>query len=296
MWAPPPENWDSQERVGKTSRRSSIKTSVTQMTRNNELFSIQVSVSPPPNNHVPPTSRHNPIGPRRTPTDTIGLLVPGRNRDPVLANWVFVLAQSVVALWENETWKPYYGGWRKTGRLKRGDRFWRHKAPDALPGSIMMPYRGSRWFRRSNCEDTKQDGDRPKMETHTNTYMQMQAHTHSHIRPLIRCLKPVTHLLFQVIFSERLRETFQSVKQGRNKVEYVSIFIFVVKKYIRSGRTPLNQWKWKCFASASCASIESDCSPESLREGERRRMGHEPALCLIHRASTWGRRPAPLCL
>lgn len=129
--------------------------------------------------------RHNPIGPRRTPTNTIGLLVPGRNRDPVLANWAFVIAQSVVALWENETWKRYYGGWRKTGRLKRGDRFWRHKAPDALPESIMMPYRGSRWFRRSNCEDTKQDGDRPKMETHTNTYMQMQPHTHSHIQSLI---------------------------------------------------------------------------------------------------------------
>lgn len=89
---------------------------------------------------------HNPIGPRRTHTHTIGLLVPGRNRDPVLANWVFVIAQSVVALWENETWKRYYGGWRKTGRLKRRDRFWRHKAArcsswvhyDALQGIEMV--------------------------------------------------------------------------------------------------------------------------------------------------------------
>lgn len=80
--------------------------------------------------------------------------------------------------------KRYYGGWGKSGRSKRGDRFWRLKAPDALPGSIMMPYRGSRWFRRSNCEDTKRDGDRPETETHTSTYMQMQAHTHlTHIVP-----------------------------------------------------------------------------------------------------------------
>lgn len=42
--------------------------------------------------------RRNPIGSCRTPTATIGLLVPEQNRDPVLANWAFVIAQSVVAL------------------------------------------------------------------------------------------------------------------------------------------------------------------------------------------------------
>ncbi len=100
------------------------------------------------------------IGPRHTLPFAIGPLVPGRSRDLLLANWVFVIAQSVVALWENETWKRHYGGWGKSGRLKRGDRFWRLKVPDALPGSIMMLYRGSRWFRRSNYVETKRDGDR----------------------------------------------------------------------------------------------------------------------------------------
>lgn len=82
-------------------------------------------------------------------------------------------------------------GGRVAGR-KRGDRFWRLKAPDALPGSIMMPYRGSRWFRRSNCEDTKRDGDRPEMGTHTGTYMQMQAHMHSHVQ------FPVSNTLLEI--------------------------------------------------------------------------------------------------
>lgn len=40
---------------------------------------------------------------------------------------------------------------------------------------------------------------------------------------------------------------------------------------------------------SSCASTESDCSPESLSKGECRRTGHEPALCLLHHASTQGR-------
>lgn len=40
---------------GKTSQQSSIKTLVTQMTRNNSAFSIHVIVSPPPGCHVPPT-------------------------------------------------------------------------------------------------------------------------------------------------------------------------------------------------------------------------------------------------
>lgn len=49
----------------------------------------------------------------------------------------------------------------KSGRLKRrGGRlfflFWGFfKAPDALPASILMPYGGSRLFRRSNYEDKK---------------------------------------------------------------------------------------------------------------------------------------------
>lgn len=44
-----------------------------------------------------------PIGPRRTPPDAIGPALPERNRDPISANWVFVIARSVVALWENES-------------------------------------------------------------------------------------------------------------------------------------------------------------------------------------------------
>lgn len=138
--------------------------------------------------------RHNLIGPRRTPAKTIGLLVPGRNRDPVLTNWVFVIAQSVVALWENGTRKRYYGGRRKTGRLKRGDRFWRHKAPDALPESIMMPYRGSRWFRRSNWEDTKQDGD-----SHKHIHANAATYTLTHTVPYLIHLKPARHFLFRVL-------------------------------------------------------------------------------------------------
>lgn len=48
---------------------------------------------------------------------------PRANRDPIEANWIFVIAQSVVALGENETWKRYNGGKGKSGRSKRGDRF-----------------------------------------------------------------------------------------------------------------------------------------------------------------------------
>lgn len=54
--------------------------------------------------------------------------------------------------------------------------FWRLKAPDALPGPIMMPYRGSRWFRRSNCEDTKRDGDRPSGGSHKHIHANAGAH------------------------------------------------------------------------------------------------------------------------
>lgn len=67
--------------------------------------------------------RRCPIGPRRTPHDAIGPLVRKRNRDPLLANWVFVLAQSVVAVGENETWKPYYGGWGEEWQVEAGRSF-----------------------------------------------------------------------------------------------------------------------------------------------------------------------------
>ena len=60
----------------------------------------RVTSAPQP---CPTHLRRCPIGPRRTPPDAIGPPVPVRNRDPISANWVFVIAQSVVALWENET-------------------------------------------------------------------------------------------------------------------------------------------------------------------------------------------------
>lgn len=60
----------------------------------------RVTSAPQP---CPTHLRRCPIGPRRTPPDAIGPSVPERNRDPLLANWVFVIAQSVVALGENET-------------------------------------------------------------------------------------------------------------------------------------------------------------------------------------------------
>lgn len=52
----------------------------------------------------------------------------------------------------------------------------RFKVPDALPGSIMVPYRGLRWFQRSNCEDKTQDGNQ-QGSTHRNS---RRVHTCSH--------------------------------------------------------------------------------------------------------------------
>jgi len=103
LWKPPPESWESQGRVGKTSRRSSIKTLVTQMTRNKRAFSIRVTVSPPPHRHVPPTCAAAPKALAVLRALRLVHRPPERNRDPLLANWVFVIAQSVVALGENET-------------------------------------------------------------------------------------------------------------------------------------------------------------------------------------------------
>ncbi|KAA8587231.1 hypothetical protein FQN60_016093, partial [Etheostoma spectabile] len=58
-----------------------------------------VTSSPQP---CPAHLRRRPIGPSRTPPDVIGPSVPERNLEPLLANWLFVIAQSVVALGEKE--------------------------------------------------------------------------------------------------------------------------------------------------------------------------------------------------
>lgn len=132
-----PEGWESQGRVGKTFRLSSIKTLVTQMTRNNGAFS---TMSPPCPTHL----CHRTIGPRRTAPSTIGRLVPEWNRVPLLSNWVFVIARSIVLQRKKRTWKTVL--WRRVAG-RSGEFDGRHlKVPDALPWSIVRPYRGLRWF------------------------------------------------------------------------------------------------------------------------------------------------------
>lgn len=136
--------------------------------------------------------------------------------------------------------KRYYGGWGKSGRSMQGDRFWRLRAPDALPGSIMMPYRGSRWFRHSNCEDTKRDGDQTQDgESHKHVHANAGTHIHLHVQS--PCLKEPTQnqpntlylVLLVYVFQRRLSEpTFVCVKQELNKVEHASVSPFVVKMYI----------------------------------------------------------------
>ena len=66
----------------------------------------------------------------------------GRSRHPLLANWVFVIAQSVVGLEENDNVKTVL--WRQRHEWQVDARRWFYtlKAPDALPGSIMVHYGG----------------------------------------------------------------------------------------------------------------------------------------------------------
>lgn len=110
-------------------------------------------------------SRHWPVDPR------------AKSRLPRLANWPFVLAHSVVMRSKNEMWRRYYGGWLEEWQVKakRGKAFFVlgffFKVPDALPASIMMPYGGSRLFRRSNYEDKKARWRLAEMESHTSTYI-----------------------------------------------------------------------------------------------------------------------------
>lgn len=87
-----------------------------------------------------------PIGRRPPSPDVIGPSVPERNRDPLLANWAFVIAQSVVGSGENETRKRHYGGWGEEWQVEAGRRFlasqsarcssWVHY--DALQGIEMV--------------------------------------------------------------------------------------------------------------------------------------------------------------
>lgn len=124
----------------------------------------------------------------------------------------------------------------------RGDRFCPLKVPDALPGAIMMPYRAPRWFRRSNCGDTKARW-RP---THTNTYLQTQARTHSHMDSHIQTLffknrspenqtNTCHSALFVVGLQQRLSElTFVHVKQGLDR----SLLHLSLLKWTKEKRKP----------------------------------------------------------
>lgn len=79
--------------------------------------------------------------------------------------------------------------------------FWRLKAPDALPGPIMMPYRGSRWFRRSNCEETKRDGDRPSGGSHEHIHANAVAHIQvPHFKALKSTTLPVCYTVLVDFF------------------------------------------------------------------------------------------------
>lgn len=172
----------------------------------------------------------------------------------------------------------------------RGDRFCRLKVPDAPPGSIMMPHRALRWFRRSNCADTKARW-RP---ARTNTYLQTQARTHSHMKSHIQRVpkKVLTNTCHLVLFVAGLQQgssqlTFVRVKQGLNMMEQVFASPFVVKMDDRGEKTRLGRYKLKNLllqASSPSAVIRF---PGSLREGACRRTGHEPgSLCAPSRLHT----------
>lgn len=139
------------------------------------LSPAAMSRPPAPTPHRSPphaASRHWPVAPR------------AKLRLPRLANWPFVLAHSVVMRSKNEMWRRYYGGWLEEWQVKakRGKAFFVlyffFKAPDALPASIMMPYGGSRLFRRSNYEDKKARWRLAEMESHTSTYIHANADDH----------------------------------------------------------------------------------------------------------------------
>lgn len=143
----------------------------------------------------------------------------------------------------------------------RGDRFCRLKVPDALPGSIMMPHRALRWFRRSNCADTKARW-RP---ARTNTYLQTQAHTHSHMKSHIQRVpkKVLTNTCHLVLFVAGLQQgssqlTFVRVKQGLNMMEQVFASPFVVKMDDRGEKTRLGRYKLKNLLLQAARPLSSD--------------------------------------
>lgn len=170
-------------------RLSSIKTWVTQMTRDNKVFSIQVTVTftLKAMSHPPALST-----PHRPSPDTEWChWVVGPQSEIEFLSWL------IGSLWLRSR------SWRR-GRMKRENSFMVNggvrgggggveagrslffrplKVPDALPVFIMMPYWELRWFRRSNCENTKARWRPREMELCTNTNLQMLVHEHSHMHP-----------------------------------------------------------------------------------------------------------------
>lgn len=173
---PPRESCDSQGRVGKTFRPSSIKTLVTQMTRNNGAFSIHVTVSPPPRCHVPPTCAAAPLAfairrpmrlARWSPSE---IVVPSRLIGPL---WLRILSWAWRRMKRENVIMA--GGGRVAGRC--GEiAFAASKCQMLLLGPLWCHTGLWDGFGVATVQTQKQDGDRLAQ---THTCKRRHAHTHT---------------------------------------------------------------------------------------------------------------------